>query len=496
MRLGRLEARLQPVTVGDLASLYAALDERGQSVSDQPVSDQPVNTVAPAIVFVSAPPGEPALERLRHFGIAAVDISAAGLAPGAYLLGGALHGLRLPAGEPDFGATVVAVAEQARLRQWAVACQEPEFTTTHKPGSDSRGVVQFRLGDAEIVAKVGDADALSGEVAFASRVNELLAADGHPRLFPRVHGLLTEGDQAVSLMEAGRPMPIGPLFADEARSTLAGSALAVLTPHLEQLAAWYRLTARDQPPTVADYLYRERYHALRELPAFTATFRALFGDVPLADVLDVPVELPGGLTVPGWGEAVAWLDKVAADLLPGHGSAVHGDIYAANMLLLPDGTPVLIDPRTVWEGRDRPDVGYGDPVFDLATLLHGVFPMAAILHAVQSGDPAALFGGDPQAGLPRPGRDRLALSGLVLPTRFPRAVTDLEAAMLAVLPPAAEPAWRARTRLYIGAATSLAGWLKYERSLASPQAWLATLGYVTWYLWQARNVWDNGKQEA
>jgi hypothetical protein len=497
VRLGRLEARLKTVTTGDLASLYAALNER----------DQSVNTTAPAIVFVSAPPDGPALDhavldhaaldhavldRCSHFGIAAVEITAAAPEPGAYLIGGALHGLRLPADEPDFSATVVAVAERARLRQWAAACQDPEFTTTHKPGSDSRGVVQFRLGDEEIVAKIGDAAGLAGEVAFATKVNALLAGDGRPRLFPRVHGLLTEGEQAVSLMEAGQPMPIAALFADEPRRTLASSAVTALTPHLEQLAAWYRLTAADRPPTVADYLYRERYHALRELPAFTATFRAFFGDVPVADVLDVPVELAGGLVVPGWGEAVAWLDKVAPDLLPGQGSAVHGDIYAANMLLLPDGTPVLIDPRTVWEGRDRPDVGYGDPVFDLATLLHGVFPMAAILHAVQSGDPAALFGGDPEAGQVRRGQDRLALSALTLPVGFPAAVTELEAAMLAALPPATEPAWRARTRLYIGAATSLAGWLKYERSLAAPQAWLATAGYVAWYLWQARNVWDNG----
>jgi hypothetical protein len=357
----------------------------------------------------------------------------------------------------------------------------------HTPGSDSRGVVQFRHDGSEIVAKIGAADAISGEARFATAMNALLARDGRRGLFPHVHGLRIEGEQAVSLMEAGEPLPIAPLFADEARTTLAPSSLCMLERHLDHLAAWYRLTAEDRRPTVADYLYRERYHVLREHPALLATFRALFGGVALADVLDVPVELPGGLTVPGYGDAVGWLDKVAAELLPDHGSAVHGDIYAANMLTRPDGSPVLIDPRTVWEDRDRPDVGYGDPVFDLATLLHGVFPMAAILHAVDTGQVTGLFGEPgPQA---RPGQRRLVLSSLQLPTTFPPAVGVLEARMLRTLP-GSEPLRRRRTRLYIGAATSLAGWLKYERSLRAPQAWLTTLGFVAWYLWQARNVWE------
>jgi hypothetical protein len=172
---------------------------------------------------------------------------------------------------------------------------------------------------------------------------------------------------------------------------------------------------------------------------------------------------------------------------------VHGDIYAANMLVLADGSPVLIDPRLRWEGRDRPDVGYGDPVYDLATLLHGVLPMAAILRAVATGTTAGLFGARPG---PRGGR--LDLSSLRLPTAFGPAVTALEARMLTALPPTREDPRRIRTRLYVGAATSLAGWLKYEKSLRTQSAWLATLGYVAWYLAAAQKCWEgtdpNGAQ--
>jgi hypothetical protein len=196
------------------------------------------------------------------------------------------------------------------------------------------------------------------------------------------------------------------------------------------------------------------------------------------------VRLPGGEIVPGYTAASGWLATVVPALLPDRGSAVHGDIYAANMLTGVDGRPLLIDPRTVWEGRDRPDVGYGDPVFDLSTLLHGVLPMAAILRAVEDGDTDRLMPApvDPRAGV-------LDLSGLTLPARFPAAVEKLADRLLDLLPEG-ETDRVVRTRLYIGAATSLAGWLKYPRSLRTPQAWLATYAYVVWYLWQARQVWQ------
>lgn len=463
------ETGARSATAGELAELYLALSRR----------DPRFTTASPAVVFAGVPVDAAVAERLHRFGVDVHEINEPGR--GVYVLGGALHGTWVA--EQEHGAVVASLVERARLHDWAAAVGPgPRFTTMHKPGSDSRGVVQFHVDGREVVAKIGAVGAITSEARFAFEVNALLAKEGRRGLFPEVYRLRVEGDQAVSLMEAGEPMPISPLFADPARTTLADEALTRLEPHLDQLAAWYRLTADDRRPTVADYLYRERYHVLPEQPAFVATFHAIFGDVPLADVLDAPVHLPGGLVVPGYREAVAWLDEVTPHLLPDHGSAVHGDIYAANMLLRADGSPVLIDPRTVWEDRDRPDVGYGDPVFDLATLLHGALPMAAILRAVETGTTGDLFG-----DRVRPSQDKLDLSLLQLPVDFPPAVRALETRMLQALPRDDE---HARTRLRIGAASSLAGWLKYERSLRTPNAWLATFAFVTWYLWQARKVWE------
>jgi hypothetical protein len=474
----RATPRERPASASELAAIYSALAQR------RPDSD----ASAPCAVFNAIGAGASASDRLHRFGLDVHLLDEPALRRGTCLLGGAMHGTWIAAGptEEEHGEDVASLVERSRLREWAGdAAGDPSFSTLHTPGSDSRGVVQFRLGDAEIVAKIGAADAIAGESRFASEVNALMVAAGLRGLFPAIHGLRLEGAQGVSLMEAGEPLAIGPLFADQARTTLAADALDRLDPHLTQLASWYELTAADRRPTVADYLYRERYHVLREHPELLATFRARFGDSSPEDVFAVPVRLPAGLVVPAYDESVAWLGEIAPELLPDRGSAVHGDIYAANMLVLADGNPVLIDPRPVWEGRNRPDVGYGDPVFDLATLLHGVFPMAAILHAAKTATSAELFGDEV-----RPGGGVLDLSSLRLPVDFPPAVRALEARMLDALPHD-EPQRHVTTRLYVGAATSLAGWLKYERSMPTPEVWLATLGYVTWYLWRARQAWED-----
>lgn len=504
----RAADRINWLAPRQLAILHSAVGECGAGPAG--------SEYGTVVVLVAADLDADAARWLEHFGVNVCRVADPALEPGAYLLGGCSGSAFVPAdpagnGPGGFGATVAALVQQTRLRDWAAAVRstgfdirasaefnaEPVLTTVHKPGSDSRGVVQFRLGEQEIVAKIGPAALITGEVRFTCGVNELLEKAGRRGLFPETRGVRAEGSQAVSLMEAGRPLPIGPLFADQGRTLLSEAAVTMLEPHLDQLAAWYRLTVADRRPTVADYLYRERYHVL---PAeFRPTFRGLFGERPtglsgerpgdqpgepdLTGLLARPVALPGGLTVPGYHDAVAWLDRVTPHLLPDWGSAVHGDIYAANMLVRPDGSPMLIDPRTVWEGRDRPDVGYGDPVFDLATLLHGALPMAAILYAVEHDTTADLLPGEVRWD----DRGTLDLSRLRLPTDFPSTVRALEARMLRALPRADQCA---RVRLYIGAATSLAGWLKYQRSLRTPQAWLATYGYLAWYLWQARTLWE------
>ncbi|MER7706583.1 hypothetical protein ABTX81_27270 [Kitasatospora sp. NPDC097605] len=463
----------------------------------------------------------PALtERLEPFGVSVSALPADAPPPGAgppagrparrtFLLGGELHGWCLESdGRTDEAEVIASAVAAARLRAWAAATRPtPTVTRFHRPGSDSVGVVQFDAGDgSQLVAKTGESGMIRSETGFTSRTNDDLARIGRDALFPRLRGVQIQGRQGTSLMEAVEAADLEKrLFEDEARTELAPDAADILAPYLDQLAGWYRLTAGEQRPTSADYLYRERFDALREQPAFRSTFRRCFGDrargherererdhardherglglgLDLDEHLAAELTLPDGTRIPGYTAATAWLHEHAPALLPRTGSQVHGDIYPTNMLRRSGGGPVFIDPRTVWEQRQRPDIGYGDPVFDLATLLHGLLPMPAILHAAREGKPEALFGDAFDPARPHD------VSALRLPLRFSDRLRAIEHRLVRTAP-GGEPAPVVRCRLYIGAACSLAGWLKYENTLRTPQAWAATYAYSVWYLWQARTV--------
>ncbi|MER5352292.1 phosphotransferase [Kitasatospora sp. NPDC002551] len=480
----------RPATAAELANLYSVLDGHGLLP----------DTVAPSVIVVEAPGSTglaPALaERLEPFGVSVAALPAEAPPRGAepptgrparttFLLGGELHGWCLESdGETDEAEVIASAVVAARLRAWAAATRPaPTVTRFHRPGSDSVGVVQFDAGGAsELVAKTGEAGMIRSETGFTSRTNDDLARIGRDALFPRLHGVQIQGRQGTSLMEAVEAADLEKrLFEDEARTELAPDAADILAPYLDQLAGWYRLTAGEQRPTSADYLYRERFDALREQPAFRSTFRLCFGDRDLDEHLAAELTLPEGIRIPGYTAATSWLHEHAPALLPRTGSQVHGDIYPTNMLRRSGGGPVFIDPRTVWEHRQRPDIGYGDPVFDLATLLHGLLPMPAILHAAREGEPEALFGDAFDPARPHD------VGSLRLPLRFSDRLRSIERRLVRTAP-GSEPEPVVRCRLYIGAACSLAGWLKYENTLRTPQAWAATYAYSVWYLWQARTV--------
>ncbi|MEU2667288.1 phosphotransferase [Streptomyces sp. NPDC007164] len=373
-----------------------------------------------------------------------------------------------------------------RLREWAAAAgADPDsvsagVTDAYANGADSRGIVAFEAGTG-LVAKVGPREVIDAETAFVSEVNTLLADRGSAPLFPLLHGVHREGEQATSLMEQVEPLTLdNVVFGDPAKFVLAEDTVPALEPHLRLLGDLYAATTRQQRPSVCDYLLRERFHAVREHEGFVGTFGAFFPGWDPAAVLGADVVLPTGARLPGYTELTHWLDGVAPSLLPGSGCLVHGDVHLKNMLRRADGSPVFVDPRTVWDGRDRPDIGFGDPSYDFATLLHSALPMSGLLQAIADGTSEALL---PE--LPVAADGVLDLSGLTTPFTVDEGLKRLEDRLVAGLGAEDEPTVL-RARLYIGAANALAGWLKYERALATPHAWLAVYAYVLWYLDRAR----------
>lgn len=373
-----------------------------------------------------------------------------------------------------------------RLREWAAAAgADPsaapaDVTAAYANGADSLGIVAFDAG-IPLVAKTGPAEVIDAETAFVAEVNTLLADRDLPPLFPRLHGVHRAGAQATSLMEQVEPLTLDHVvFEDKAKFVLTKDAVPALEPHLRLLGELYTATTEQRRPTVADYLLRERFHAVRKHEGFVSTLTAFFPDWDPARTLDADVVLPTGARLPGYTRTTRWLDGVAESLLPGSGCLVHGDVHLKNMLRRHDGSPVFVDPRTVWDGRDRPDIGFGDPSYDFATLLHSALPMSGLLQAVADGTSESLLPTMPAAP------DRvLDLSELTTPFAVDPGLRSLEDRLLALLGTRDDPPVL-RARLYIGAANALVGWLKYERALATPQAWLAVYAYVLWYLDRAR----------
>ncbi|GAA0585815.1 hypothetical protein GCM10010172_83820 [Paractinoplanes ferrugineus] len=398
------------------------------------------------------------------------------------ILGGRWHGTLIEEIEDSVEHTraVIDLLVATRLQSWAavagIEAQDARVTASYANGADSVGIVAFG-GHPPIVAKVGPRDVITAEADFVDLVNGRLRDAGRPELFPLRFGTLVDGTIATSLMEQVDPTTMDEVvFADGGRWQLRPDAVATLRPHLDLLRQFYRSSAEQRPPTVGDYLYRQRFHEIVRHPGFRGSFAAFLPGWSLAGFLDAGLRLPGGRVLPSYRESLALLDDLAPGLLPAAGSLVHGDVHLRNMMRRADGTPVFVDPRTIWDGVDRPDIGYGDPVYDYATLLHSALPMSGILTAIAAGTAAGLLAGLPAA----PADGVLDLTGLTTPFRLDAGLRELETCLVTASAETGGP--KARARLHVGAANALAGWLKYEQALRHPAAWLAVYAYVLWYL--------------
>ncbi|MBT0773592.1 phosphotransferase [Kineosporia sp. J2-2] len=403
-----------------------------------------------------------------------------------FVLGGPRNGLVIEEIDDSVEHTqaVIGTMITDRVRQWeAVAGRTTRSDGSdiefYPNGADSYGITAFGAGPA-LVAKTGPRDVILAESDFTGRVNQILTAAGHPVLFPRSWGTLVEGEQATALMERVDPRPLDQtVFRDEACWETVSTAMSDLEGHLGLLDNLYRATWRPESPGVARYLYRDRFPAIVAHPGFRSAVAELLPGWDTADLLGAKVLLPGGAVVAGWTAATTALAGHTERLVPDGGSLIHGDPHLRNLLRRDDGGACLVDPRTVWDGHRREDAGFADPAYDAATLLHSVFPMSAVLHAVDRNDHAGLLPALP--GAPGPVLD---LSGLALPSAALDGVRDLEQVLvthLLRLPRTGTPeVYLARLR--VGAANALAGWLKYARSLPDARTWLAVYGYTVWYL--------------
>lgn len=209
-------------------------------------------------------------------------------------------------------------------------------------------------------------------------------------------------------------------------------------------------------------------------------------------MLATPVALDGGHVCRSYDEQMRFLEEHVEDLVQPVGAYLHGDVHLPNMLLDGSGQEVLfIDPRTVWDGNDVGDPGWGDPMYDYATLLHSLHYMSAILRAIDEGYAERLL--IVEEGAPLGGGPGLAVSpGWLRITESP-TVDWFTGWMERQLPPKVlGPNWRAR--LHVGTANATLGWLKYARSVKTRHAWIAVFAGVLYHLEAARRLLEEGRE--
>ncbi len=345
-------------------------------------------------------------------------------------------------------------------------------------GADSVAIPRVDV-TFELVTKLADRAIIAQEAGYIRRINRLLVDHGRPELFPTVLAICDTEDPAWYLMEAADPTKFDEIvFADQDRTILNDAGKAAIDSAVDKLIALYQLTVSPETPAVAPYHYLERFLQLPQRDDFRNTFALLVrGD--LEATLAKPVILGDGYRCGSYREYMDFLSSYVDRLVQPFGAYLHGDAHLPNMLFSTDGSEVrFIDPRVVWDGNDVGQPGFGDPLYDLGTLLHSLHVMSAILYAIETGESADLVQVAEEA-------DRIFITPGVLRFDANPVVTEFIAYVEENFPGELLGShWQ--TRLHVNAANALVGWLKYSRAIQTGDAWWAVFAAALYHLEEGR----------
>lgn len=366
-----------------------------------------------------------------------------------------------------------------RLRQATLAADITRLRSIAQLGSllpngaDSVAITRVDV-TIPLVAKMAAPGIVREEAGYMRRINTLLERAGRPRLFPTIVAINADEDPAWYLMEAADPVSLDRvLFADAARTVVDGARQPLLRAGIDRLSNLYELTFRHEVPPVARYHYRDRFAVIPSRADTRLTHQLLVGGGDLEEVLHRPVVIDG-FACRSYREQLAFLEERVDDLAQPVGAYLHGDVHLPNMLIAGGDSIVFVDPRVVWDGNDVGDPGFGDPIYDFATLLHSLHISSAVLHAIDIQQTGALLTVEATA-------NRLELRSGSLRIHDNPVVEWFHATVAERLPADIIGAnWEAR--LHVGTANALLGWLKYARSVQTREAWLAIFASVLYHL--------------
>lgn len=344
-------------------------------------------------------------------------------------------------------------------------------------GADSVAISRVDV-TIPLVAKMASPAIVRQEAGYMSRINTMLEEAGKPRLFPAIVTMNDGEDPAWYLMEAADPVSLDRvLFADAERSAIDPARQGLLWSGIDRLSNLHELTLRRERSPVSVYHYRDRFSVIPARSDTRLTYELLVGNEldSLDELLDRPIVVDG-MACHAYSDQLDFLAESIGELAQPVGAYLHGDAHLPNMLIADGGEQVVfVDPRVVWDGKEVGAPGFGDPLYDYATLLHSVHVMSAILQAVAEEHTDRLL------SVSRPDGGPLELASGTMRIHRNPALGWFHAAMAHRLPREVAGAnWEAR--IHVGTANALVGWLKYARSLQTGHAWMAVYASLLYHL--------------
>ena len=354
-------------------------------------------------------------------------------------------------------------AEQLSPRHGSLTALNEAFRSpeTLNPGADSEAIWRLSTTPATVL-KVGNPDVIDLEVDFLSRVSEI-----SDRVFPRIWSYGTLSDKRGYLMEAGLPDSGDPaIFLDDSRLVLRKEWLATLEGVLAPLQSLYSRTLVKRPCQVAGYHYRERIKRLLRRDDFRQTASDVGTSRDVGEVLQLPLVI-NGVLMPSFTTMADTASRRSSAWQSPFSTMIHGDLHLKNIVEADaTGEFLFLDPRLQWDDQPIDQFGYGDPVYDLATLLHSVGGMATILQSIDCGDTIELL----DASI---GADRVSIQLSDSFAEVVGRVTEEFPRLCAEILPSETMEPHFKQRLFAGAANATLGWLKYKNAVRTAPAWWA-----------------------
>jgi len=355
-------------------------------------------------------------------------------------------------------------------------------------GADSHAIALLETIPSSVL-KVGPQEILEGEARFIGFVNDLARGAGIVSPFPQIFGASTHEDPAWYLMTAASPETVeNRVFLSLGEGELHEDWLDKLRHIFDPMRGIYAASVKKGRCQISTYHYTQRIHGILQRKDFAETFRRLeVSPQSVASIINSQVLLNGQILKPFGGKLDATSHHAAA-ALPQYLTVVHGDLHLSNIL---EGGGQLgflyVDPRIQWDGLRIDKFGFGDPIYDMATMLHSVAIMGPILHNSTAGTTDRLC----SVSTALDGTIDVQLSDVLLKNLYDteRAFTQL----IDYLIPSKclDSGWEAR--LLIGAAGALFGWLKYADAVRDKSAWWAIFAAASWYLDAAQDIFTGAR---